>query len=78
MSKKQQGKKYLKVGNRKQIKETIQKLIYLVTNDQIDVQKSNALCRLIQIQLSILDEEVQEELDALTEIVNKLDEEGKV
>ena len=78
MSKKQQGKKYLKVGNRKQIKETIQKLIYLVTNDQIDVQKSNALCRLIQLQLSNLDEEIQEELDALTEIVNKLEEEGKV
>lgn len=78
MSKKQQGKKYLKVGNRKQIKDTIQKLIYLVTNDQIDVQKSNALCRLIQLQLSILDEEIQEELDALTQIVDKLEEEGKV
>ena len=78
MSKKQQEKKYIKVGNRKQIKKNIQKLIYLVTNDQIDVQKSNALCRLIQLQLSILDEEIQEELDALTEIVNKLEEEGKV
>lgn len=77
MSEKQRGKKYLKTDNRSNIKKSLQKMLNMVINDELDTQKANTMCRIIDLQLKIIDEELQEQLDQLSEQINRINEEGR-
>ena len=77
MSLQQKGKKYLKLDSRTNIKKSLQKMLNMVINDELDTQKANTMCRIIDLQLKIIDEELQEQLDQLSEQINKINEEGR-
>ena len=77
MSLQQKGKKYLKLDSRTNIKKSLQKMLNMVINDELDTQKANTMCRIIDLELKIIDEELQEQLDALSEQINKINEEGR-
>ena len=77
MSLQQKGKKYLKLDSRTNIKKSLQKMLNMVVNDELDTQKANTMCRIIDLQLKIIDEELQEQLDQLSEQINRINEEGR-
>ena len=77
MSLQQKGKRYLKLDSRTNIKKSLQKMLNMVINDELDTQKANTMCRIIDLQLKIIDEELQEQLDALSEQINRINEEGR-
>ena len=77
MSLQQKGKRYLKLDSRTNIKKSLQKMLNMVINDELDTQKANTMCRIIDLELKIIDEELQEQLDALSEQINKINEEGR-
>ncbi len=77
MSLQQKGKKYLKLDSRTNIKKSLQKMLNMVINDELDTQKANTMCRIIDLQLKIIDEELQEQLDQLSEQINRINEEGR-
>ena len=77
MSLQQKGKRYLKLDSRTNIKKSLQKMLNMVINDELDTQKANTMCRIIDLQLKIIDEELQEQLDQLSEQINKINEEGR-
>ena len=77
MSLQQKGKKYLKLDSRANIKKSLQKMLNMVINDELDTQKANTMCRIIDLQLKIIDEELQEQLDALSDQINRINEEGR-
>ena len=77
MSLQQKGQRYLKLDSRTNIKKSLQKMLNMVINDELDTQKANTMCRIIDLELKIIDEELQEQLDALSEQINKINEEGR-
>lgn len=77
MSLQQKGKRYLKLDSRTNIKKSLQKMLNMVINDELDTQKANTMCRIIDLQLKIIDEELQEQLDQLSEQINRINEEGR-
>ena len=77
MSLQQKGKRYLKLDSRTNIKKSLQKMLNMVINDELDTQKANTMCRIIDLQLKIIDEELQEQLDQLSEQIDRINQEGK-
>ena len=77
MSLQQKGKRYLKLDSRTNIKKSLQKMLNMVINDELDTQKANTMCRIIDLQLKIIDEELQEQLDALSEQIDRINQEGR-
>ena len=72
------GKQYYKINSRENIKKSLQKLVHAVQNDEIEVSKANCICKIIQLELDILDDEVMEQMDILTEQIEKLSENGGI
>lgn len=76
MSKEQKGKKYLKTDSRENIRKSLQKLVHAVTNDEIEVSKANCICRIIQLELEMLEDDVLRQVDELEEQIRNLTENG--
>ena len=72
------GKQYYKINSRENIKKSLQKLVHAVQNDEIEVSKANCICKIIQLELDILDDEIMEQMDILTEQIEKLSENGGI
>lgn len=70
------GKKYLKTDSRENIRKSLQKLVHAVTNDEIEVAKANCICRIIQLELEMLEDDVLRQVDELEEQIRNLTENG--
>ena len=78
MADKRVGKQYYKINSRENIKKSLQKLVHAVQNGEIDTSKANCICRIIQLELEILDDDILKQVDELTEQINKLAENGGI
>ena len=76
MSKKQKGKKYFKTDTRENIRKSLQKLVHAVQNDEIEVAKANCICKIIQLELEMLEDDVLRQVDELEEQIRNLTENG--
>lgn len=73
---KRTGKQYFKTNSRENIRRSLQKLVHAVQNGEIEVNKANCICRIIALELQILEDDVLRQVDELEEQIRNITENG--